>query len=192
MQTKLIFLMWVSGAGKSTILEKILTHTSYSTVNTTTTRLIRLWETDGVTYNFVTDERFDALIEQDDFIEYAWVHQKYRYGTRRSLVDKAMQSKYNVIKNLEIFGREQIVAKVDIKSYCYSIFMDIPDDEIVRRIVERDPRTTRDEIQRRLASTNYEREQSKLLCDHYVDVFGMSREEQYDYILNLIHQVTQE
>jgi hypothetical protein len=68
--------------------------------------------------------------------------------------------------------------------------MDIPDDEIVRRIVERDPRTTRDEIERRLASTNYERDQSKLLCDDYIDVFGMGREEQYDYILNLIDQVT--
>jgi guanylate kinase len=143
-----------------------------------------------VTYNFVTDEVFDALIAQDDFIEYARVHQKYRYGTRKSLVDVAMQSGCNVIKNLEIFGREQIVAKPEIKEYCYSIFMDIPDDEIVRRIVERDPRTTRDEIERRLASTNYEREQSKLLCDHYVDVFGMNRGEQYDYILNLIDQVT--
>ena len=82
------------------------------------------------------------------------------------------------------------MANPEARAYCYSIFMDIPNDEIVRRIVERDPRTTRDEIERRLASTNYEREQSKKLCDHYVDVFGMNREEQYDYILNLIDQMT--
>jgi guanylate kinase len=103
-----------------------------------------------------------------------------------------MQSGNHIIKNLEIFGREQIFNNPETKQYCSSIFMDIPNEEIVRRIVERDPRTTREEIDRRIASTDYEREQSKKLCDHYVDVFGMDREQQYDYILNLIDQIANE
>ena len=73
------------------MLEKILTHTTYITVNTTTTRPIRPGEINGVTYDFVSDERFDELVQHDDFIEYAWVHKKYRYGTRKSLIQKATQ-----------------------------------------------------------------------------------------------------
>lgn len=184
--------MWVSWAGKSTVLEKLLTHTNWITVNTTTTRPIRPWETDGVTYDFVDDTRFNELLAQDDFIEYALVHKTSRYGTRKSLVKQAFDQWVDVIKNLEIFGREKIVAQQDVRQYSRSIFMDIPDEEMTRRILDRDPGCLQVEIDHRLESAQYERAQAKKLCDHYVNVFGMTREEQYDNIHQLINQIAQE
>lgn len=189
---KLIFIMWVSGAGKSTVLEKLLTHTNWITVNTTTTRPIRPWEINGVTYDFVDTARFNELLTQDDFIEYALVHTTSHYGTRKSLVKEAFDQWADVIKNLEIFGREKIVAQEDVRKYSYSIFMDIPDEEMIRRILERDPNCPQEEINYRLQSAQYERSQAKKLCDHYIDVLGMTREQQYDYIHQLIDQIAQE
>lgn len=127
---------------------------------------------------------------QDDFVEYAIVHQKYRYGTRKSLIEQSFAQGESVIKNLEIFGREKIVAQDHVRSYARSIFMDIPDEEMVRRILERDIDCPQEEIDRRLLSAQYERSQAKKLCDHYVNTYGMTRAQQYDHILQLIDTIS--
>ena len=78
-----------SGAGKGTLLgelnekypEKFGFSVSY------TTRPPRKGEVDGKDYNFVTMEKFDTMIANDEFIEHCNVHGK-KYGTSKAYIKK--------------------------------------------------------------------------------------------------------
>jgi guanylate kinase len=93
-----------SGVGKSTIADRIIEedpNTAYSV--SVTTRPPRGDERDGEDYEFVTDERFDELIEGGELAEWAEVH-GYRYGTRRRIVDELTESGLDVIMDVDIQG----------------------------------------------------------------------------------------
>lgn len=73
-----------SGVGKSTVLRQVVRAVSdLSFAVSHTTRPQREGEEDGRDYHFVSDDRFDALLREDAFVEWARVHD-YRYGTSRS------------------------------------------------------------------------------------------------------------
>ena len=70
-----------AGAGKGTIVKRLLEkHTDVGVSVSCTTRNPRPGEVNGVNYHFVTDEKFDSLVAEDAFYEWAHVHQN-RYGT---------------------------------------------------------------------------------------------------------------
>lgn len=180
MDHKLLFLMWVSGSGKSTVQPWLLATEDLQLVqvNTTTTRPMRPGEVQGDGYDFVSEDRFVELIEQGDFVEWAWVHQKYRYGTRKSLVQGVFEQGNNVLKQVDAAGREQIVAHDEVRAYARSVFMDLSDEVMRERIMSRDETVSEEEIERRLHSARHERMIAHELCDIVIDVEGMSREEQ--------------
>jgi guanylate kinase len=70
-----------SGVGKSTLIERLkgdrfpITHCV-----TATTRPRRQGEEHGIHYYFLTDQEYDDLLERDEFLEHAVVHNLYRYG----------------------------------------------------------------------------------------------------------------
>ena len=71
-----------AGSGKTTLCERMVAEVpGFSRVITATTRPPRPGETDGVHYHFLTAEQFDAKVAAGAFLEWAWVHQKNRYGT---------------------------------------------------------------------------------------------------------------
>ncbi|MEJ7301374.1 guanylate kinase, partial [Staphylococcus caprae] len=78
----LIVLSGPSGVGKGTVRKKIFEDptTSYNYSISMTTRHMREGEIDGVDYFFKTKEEFEALIKDDQFIEYAQYVGNY-YGT---------------------------------------------------------------------------------------------------------------
>lgn len=188
MQQRAIFLMWVSGSGKTTIQPGLLAMKELDLVqvNTTITRPMRLGEIQGEFYDFVSDERFEELKRQDDFIEYALVHQQYYYGTRKSLVDKAFATWKNVLKQVDIHGREQIMAQDNVRQYSRSVFMDVSDETMRERILQRDITTSKEDIHHRLESAHYERLKAQELCDVVIYVDGMSPEEQLDAVKGII------
>lgn len=72
-----------SGVGKSTILRKLVGRVPglrFAVSHTTRPRRAR--EVDGVDYHFVTEDRFQQLIDAGAFVEWAVVH-SHRYGTSR-------------------------------------------------------------------------------------------------------------
>ncbi|USN56842.1 MAG: guanylate kinase [Candidatus Peribacteria bacterium] len=188
MNQKLIFLMGVSGSGKNTVQPGLLADESLQLeqVNTTTTRPLRPGENHGLFYDFVSQERFDELIQAGDFIEYALVHDKYYYGTRKSLVQDVFSHHKNVLKQLDIHGWEQIVHRPEVRSYARSVFMTISDETIRQRILSRDETIAEEEIQRRLMSAHYERQKATELCDVVIDVEDMTPEEQCHRLKDLI------
>ena len=74
-----------SGVGKGTMIDH-LTNTykgKFGFSVSYTTRAPREGETDGVQYNFVSKDEFQEMIDGDQFIEWAHVHNNM-YGTAKS------------------------------------------------------------------------------------------------------------
>ena len=98
-----------SGAGKSTFVGALLKddpRVAFSV--STTTRPMRPGETDGVEYRFVDDARFDALIAEDAFVEWAHVHDR-RYGTRRSDIETMIADGLIPLLDLDVQGGKNVI-----------------------------------------------------------------------------------
>ncbi len=70
-----------------------------------TTRTPRPGEIDGVHYYFLDDERFDAMVAADEFLEWAVVHNQSRYGTPRPPVEAALAEGRSVLLEIDLDGR---------------------------------------------------------------------------------------
>ena len=96
-----------SGAGKTTLVRHFLQHHPEFTVTVShTSRFPRSGEEEGESYYFVSDHRFEELIKQQYFIEYAKVHNHY-YGTSwQEINDNQRQG--TVVLEIDVQGAEQI------------------------------------------------------------------------------------
>jgi len=110
MQNKgiLIVLSGFSGAGKGTLVKKLLeTYDNFALSVSMTTRAPREGEQDGVHYFFSSREQFEEKIQADGFIEYAQYCDNY-YGTPKAYVEEQLAAGKNVILEIEIQGALQI------------------------------------------------------------------------------------
>ena len=97
-----------SGVGKGTIMRPFMErnhNVKYSV--SATTRAPREGEIDGVSYHFVTKERFEDLIENDEMLEYARYSGNY-YGTPRFAVEQNLEAGMDVILEIEVKGAQQV------------------------------------------------------------------------------------
>lgn len=72
-----------SASGKDTIQKQLIQELGYNKIITYTTRLPRDVETDGVDYNFITNEQFNKWIEWNFFAEYDEYSQGRLYGSSK-------------------------------------------------------------------------------------------------------------
>lgn len=113
-----------SGCGKSTLLKEVYKDISdYYFSISTTTRAPRVGEENGVDYFFVTKEEFEADINNNDFLEYAKVHDNY-YGTSLKPINKALEENKLVIFDIDVQGHEIVRKKLD--SIVTSVFITTP------------------------------------------------------------------
>lgn len=73
-----------------------------------TTRPPRPGEIDGVHYKFVDDARFDEMVERDELLEWAVVHQTARYGTPRAPVLEALKQGRLTLLEIDLQGARQL------------------------------------------------------------------------------------
>ena len=102
---KMIVISGFSGAGKGTLMKELmrLYADKYALSISATTRSMREGEKDGVDYFFVTKEKFEAMIEADELVEYARYVENY-YGTPKAYVNEQLIAGKNVILEIEIQG----------------------------------------------------------------------------------------
>ena len=118
-----------SGCGKSTLLKEVYKDISdYYFSISTTTRVPRAGEQNGVDYFFVTKEEFEKDIKNDDFLEYAKVHDNY-YGTSLKPINKALEEGKLVIFDIDVQGHEIVRSKLDF--IVTSVFITTPSLEIL-------------------------------------------------------------
>ncbi|MBF4573621.1 guanylate kinase [Herbiconiux sp. VKM Ac-1786] len=152
--SRLVVLAGPTAVGKGTVSTYIRenfpeVHLSVSA----TTRAPRPGEVEGVSYYFVSDEEFDRMIEAGEFLEWAVVHNKSRYGTPRTPIDRALAAGTSVLLEIDIQGARQVKAAEPSATL---VFLLPPTwDELVRRLIGRGTETL-EEQERRLTTAKVE------------------------------------
>lgn len=105
MKNKLFVMSAASGAGKTTLKDKVIGEFPdivYSI--SATTRKPREGEVNGVHYFFKTKEEFEQMIKDDALVEYNLVHGNY-YGTPKSFVEDMLRQGKRVLFDIDVFGK---------------------------------------------------------------------------------------
>ena len=144
-----------SGAGKGTVMKRLIQkYDDYALSISVTTRNPREGERDGIEYFFKTKEEVEAMIENDEFLEYARYVDNY-YGTPRFYVEEMLAKGKNVILEIEIQGAMQIKAK---NQEAVLVFVTPPSfEELRNRLIGRGTETA-DVIESRLKRASEEAE----------------------------------
>ena len=117
----MIILSSPSGAGKTTLVNLLSKKDNFEISISHTTRQPRRNEVNKKDYYFVTEENFERLIKNEEFLEYAKVFNNY-YGTSRTPVIDKLNRWKNVLFDIDWQGADQIKnKKLDYKLITYFI-----------------------------------------------------------------------
>jgi guanylate kinase len=106
----MVILSSPSGAGKTTLVNLLSKNKDFKISISHTTRKPRLNEIQNKNYYFVDDEKFENLIKNEEFLEYAKVF-NHLYGTTRTPVIEKLEKGENVIFDIDWQGADQIKNK---------------------------------------------------------------------------------
>ena len=153
----LIILSGPSGVGKGTVLSALMKE--YDDIHysvSATTRKPRVGEEEGNDYYFMSEEKFESLVEKNEFLEWAQVHNNY-YGTPKKYVEKNLEQGEDVILEIDIQGAQQIKEK-----YPHGVFIFLlpPSLEELKSRIHRRGTETEKAIQTRMK--NAEKEMDKV------------------------------
>jgi len=139
----LIVLSSPSGAGKTTISRLLLEADHSITMSVSaTTRPIRPGEKEGRDYHFVDESEFQAMVEGNEFAEYATVFD-HRYGTPARPVREAIEAGRDILFDIDWQGASQLEERM--AQDLVTIFLLPPSmGELERRLVARG--TDRDSV----------------------------------------------
>jgi len=143
-----------SGGGKSTIVRAILnSYDCFMLSVSATTREPRENEINGVHYNFVSKEKFQEMIKNDELIEYEEIFGNF-YGTPKSEVQKVSDNNKCLIFDIDVKGA--LAVKKLFSDDAMLIFITPPSmQELERRLLRRKSESE-EEIKKRIERANYE------------------------------------
>ena len=160
---KLFVISGASGVGKSTVLSKVMEVRKDLTFSVSaTTRSPRPGEIEGVSYYFVSKDKFLDMIVKGEFLEYD-DHMDNYYGTPKAQLEEKLE-RGHVLLDIEPNGAF-IVRKA--RPNATLIFIAPPSlEELEKRLRSRGD-TSEEQIAKRLGRSQWEMEQGKKY-DHYV------------------------
>jgi guanylate kinase len=156
---KLIIISSPSGGGKGTIIKRLLEFSPelcYSI--SVTTRAKRQGDIDGVTYHFVSHERFDEMIQNNEFLEYAKYVDEF-YGTPRKNIEERIDKGKDIILEIEVEGAKQVI---ELIPDAISIFIVPPSIQELERRLRGRGTDSEDKIKTRLKRAIKELEKKSL------------------------------
>lgn len=102
----LFTLVGPAGAGKNTVMERVLaTHENVRQFPTMTTRSKRTGEFEGRQHYFISRERFETMLSQDELLEHAIVHGEY-YGMPRAPLETALRQGELLLADVDMLGTQ--------------------------------------------------------------------------------------
>jgi len=120
-----------SGVGKTTLTKKIAEKNSNFSISIShTTRTPRPTEIDGKDYHFVSKEKFNLLIKNNNFYEYAKIFNNY-YGTLKEPVINMLTNKIDVLFDIDWQGTQQLKKIKDLKLVTFFILP--PNLEVLKK-----------------------------------------------------------
>lgn len=132
----LIVVSGPSGAGKDTICNKVVEDMKDTKISVSmTSREPRGKEVDGVDYFFISKEEFEKRIKNDEFLEYAIVHNNQYYGTPRAKIETELNNGKNIILVIDIQGALKI--KETVKEALFIFIMPPSMEELKDRLIKR-------------------------------------------------------
>ena len=106
----MVILSSPSGAGKTTLVKLLAKNKKFNISISHTTRKPRLNEITNQDYYFIDNKKFETLIKNEEFLEYAKVF-NHLYGTTRTPVIEKLEKGQNVIFDIDWQGADQIKNK---------------------------------------------------------------------------------
>lgn len=158
--TLLLILAGPAGVGKSTLCDRLVAEApGIERVITATTRPPRPNESNGHDYHFLTDQEFDAKLDAGEFLEWAWVHQKHRYGTLKSAVlDRLPHT--SLVMNIDVQGVRSLRAAAAheplLRDRLVTVFVAPDSLDVLRQRLEGRGPVSAEELARRLRSAEQE------------------------------------
>ncbi len=136
----LIVISGPSGAGKDTVVQKLLSRNKNIVLSVSmTTREPRGNEQEGVDYYYVTKEHFLKEIDKGNFLEYANVFGSNYYGTPKDKVIKNLEKGIDVLLVIDIQGAVKI--KEVMPESIFIFIMPPSMKELKKRLIARDTET---------------------------------------------------
>ena len=165
MKTKPLFIVLSapSGCGKSTLIDMLLQEYCDIVYSIScTTRAPRGEEEDGLDYHFMTKDRFESLIKEKAFVEYAQVHGNY-YGTLKAPISEVLDEGNSMILDIDVQGAAKVREYVKglpnndpMKIGYVDIFINPPSMEELRARLEGRGTDAPEVIEKRLANAEGE------------------------------------
>lgn len=151
---RLIVVTGPSGVGKTTLLKRLLNEYKDRIVFSVshTTRSMRNGEINGVDYFFESEEEFKKRIENDEFLEYAIVHNNY-YGTSKKQVMDVINSGKDCLLDIDVQGAMNLMSKGIDAIY---IFIAPPSLETLKERLVKRATDSKEVIERRLKNAEKE------------------------------------
>lgn len=178
---KIVVITGPSGVGKGTLVQRLLSDVpNVKKSVSVTTRPRRSTEQDGVDYFFVDKDRFDELIKEDAFLEWAEFAGAY-YGTPRDWVNEQVKAGFDVLLEIEVQGAMQV------RERCPSallIFLSPPSFEELEARLKGRATETPEKIALRLAKASEEMKQKHLF--HY-EVVNDNLEEAAKNLIRIVY-----
>jgi guanylate kinase len=153
-----------SGTGKTTLVERLVQRVAGLRMSRSyTSRPAREGEQDGVDYNFITRDRFEDMVREGAFLEWADVFGNY-YGTSASDTDAMLARGEDVVLVIDVQGARQVRAR-GIQTI--GVFVLPPSADVLEQRLRGRSKDSEDQIRRRLEVAGAE-----------VDEYAM-----YDYVV---------
>lgn len=143
-----------SGAGKTTLIHGVRDQLRtigleiYFSVSHTT-RKPRNGEVEGKSYFFVSSEEFQRMVEREEFIEHAFVHEQW-YGTSKQEVLTRLRSGEDVILDIDYQGARQIARNAELNDRSLNIFIFPPSFDVLEQRLRDRGLNSEGEIETRL------------------------------------------
>lgn len=182
----LLILAGPAGSGKTTLCNRLVEEIPcFERVITATTRPPRPGEVDGVHYHFLTPEQFDQKVAAGEFLEWAWVHQRNRYGTLATSVLEPLSDGRSLIINIDVQGVENFrrAARENplIARHLATVFISVPVPELRARMELRG-QDSEAEIAHRLRTAELELLEAAKFDYHIV---SRSKEDDFQSLLGI-------
>lgn len=170
---KVIIFTAPSGAGKTTVVQHLLT--TYEALDfsiSATTRPKRWYEQDGKDYYFITEDDFKLKIEEGKFLEWEEVYTGKYYGTLLSEVQRIWSKGKEIIFDVDVKGATTI--KQHFGNDALAVFIKPPSLQIlIDRLKERgteSPEALKQRIERVKNELTYEHRFDKILVNDILEV----------------------